>query len=341
MRWAVVCALLLAGRAASGSPRADYELAWRRANELAASGQWAAARAEFQAAWEIEHRPILLFNIASTYLHEDDRTNARVYYRRYLEVADDPKLAATARERLAQIEAEVAAAPARPSPAADPYPSAVLERPPTLPAGALALGAGAAVAPHHEPAMTGGVTTSYDALAIFTAAYAPLARLQVAGELDTVLADPGRSLAALRAEMALAHGTLTTSVRAALAYAFEGASLYDLRLAAPLRWRLAERLALISDDDHLLVALDDARHPISLRAPVGVAYQLAPRLCGEVATRLVVADLRAPALALIGADYRYLSLAATFVPRGDLDVIVTARLYDAGGDATLFVRFRR
>ena len=80
MRGSIVCALLLVGRAASGSPRADYELAWRRANELAARERWAAARAEFQAAWEIEHRPILLFNIASTYLHEHDLTNARSYY---------------------------------------------------------------------------------------------------------------------------------------------------------------------------------------------------------------------------------------------------------------------
>ena len=97
MRWLIVCALLLVGRAASGSPRADYELAWRRANELAARERWAAARAEFQAAWEIEHRPILLFNIASTYLHERDLTNAHAYYERYLEISDDPALAATAR----------------------------------------------------------------------------------------------------------------------------------------------------------------------------------------------------------------------------------------------------
>jgi hypothetical protein len=32
----------------------------------------------------------------------------------------------------------------------------------------------------------------------------------------------------------------------ASAYAFEGAGLYDLRIAAPLRWQLTERLALVS-----------------------------------------------------------------------------------------------
>src|SRR5689334_14413479 len=224
MRCWIVCALLLAGRTASASPRTDYELAWRRGNELAEREQWAAARAEFQKAWEIEHRPILLFNIASTYLHERDLTNARVYYRWYLEVADDPDLAAKARERLAQVDAEAAAtAPTATTPtatattttpiAADPYPAAVIDRPPTLPAGTLALGAGAAIAPHQEPAMTGGVTTSYDALAVVAARYAPVARFEVAGELDGVVADPGRSLAMLRAEIALAHGALTASAR--------------------------------------------------------------------------------------------------------------------------------
>ncbi|HWO25038.1 MAG TPA: hypothetical protein VNO30_40135 [Kofleriaceae bacterium] len=349
MRWPIVCALLLsAAGAASGSPRTDYELAWRRANELAEREQWAAARAEFQKAWEIEHRPILLFNIASTYLHERDVTNARVYYRWYLDVADDPDLAATARERLAQLGTAADKPPTdkpptdKPPPAAaEPYPAAVIDRPPTLPAGMLALGAGAAIAPYHAPAMTGGVTTSYDVLAVVAARYAPLPWLEVAGELDGVIADPGRSLAMLRAEVALARGALTASARASLAYTFDGASFYDLRLAAPLRWKLTERLALVSSDDHLLITLDAAPRQILLRAPLGVAYQLAPRLHGEIATRLAVAELRAPAIAWLGADYRFLSIAATFVPRRALDIIVAAHLYDVGGDGTVFVRVRR
>jgi tetratricopeptide (TPR) repeat protein len=370
MRWSIVCALLplLAARAASGSPRTEYEQAWRRGSELAEREQWAAARAEFQAAWAIEHRPILLFNIASTYWHERDLANARVYYERYLEVSDDPDLAARAHERVAQIEAMVeagpvgsaaaaeavqaaeaaraaeaaqAAAAARAAAAAEPYPAAAIARPPTLPAGTFAIGAGVAVAPHHEPAMAGGVATSYDALAVVAARYAPVARLEVAAELDGAIADPGRSLAMLRAEVALAHGAVTASARVGLAYTFEGAGLYDLRIAAPLRWRITDRLALVSGDDHCLVTLDGGPGRIFLRAPLGVGYQIAPRVYAEVATRLAVAELRAPEVAWLGADFRFVAIAATIVPRGDLDVIAAAHLYDAGGDGTLFVRFRR
>jgi hypothetical protein len=36
-----------------------------------------------------------------------------------------------------------------------------------------------------------------------------------------------------------------------------------------------------------------------------------------------VAELRAPEVAWLGVDYRFVAIAATLVPRGDLDVIAS------------------
>jgi hypothetical protein len=216
----------------------------------------------------------------------------------------------------------------------------VIDRPPTLPATTFAPGAGVAIAPHYTPAM-GRVTTSYDPLAVLAAGYAPVAGLELDGEADLVLGDPGRSLALVRGEFALAGGDLTAGVRASLTYTFDRASLYDLRIGAPARWKLTDQLAIVSDEDHVLLTLDTAHHDLFVRAPLGIAYQITPRIHGELATRLAVAELRAPSLQVLGADYEFVSLALTVVPRDDLDVVVQARAFDTGGDGSVFVRWRR
>lgn len=338
MRWLPVCALLFASRMASGAPSEEYRLAWLRGNELVDQHRWSEARAQFQAAWEIEHRPILLFNIAQTYMYEGDAANARVYYQRYLDVAEREDLAAIARERLAQLAVPEATSPAA---AREPYPTAVIDRPPTLLAHTLALSAGVAIAPRFTAATAGGVATSYDTLGVLAAGYAPLERVEIAGEVDLAFADAGRGLAAVRGALALADGELAASLRAGLAYTFEHARLYDLRIAAAVRWELTDELAVVSNEDDVLITLDDAHDEVFLRAPIGVAYQLAPRVYGELSTRLAVAELRAPSLQLLGADFKLVSLAVTIVPRGDLDIILQARAFDLGGDGSVVVRWRR
>ena len=338
MRWLPVCALLFASRMASGAPSEAYRLAWLRGNELVDQHRWSEARAQFQAAWEIEHRPILLFNIAQTYLYEGDAANARGYYQRYIDVAEREDLAAIARERLAQL-----AAPGGPPPAAAraTYPAAVIDRPPTLLAHTLALGAGVAIAPRFTAAAAGGVATSYDTLGVLAAGYAPHDGVELAGEVDLALADAGRGLAAVRGALALADGELAASLRAGLAFTLEPTHLYDLRLAAAVRWKLTDALAVVSNEDDVLITLDDAHAEVFLRAPIGIAYQLAPRIYGELSTRLAVAELRAPSLQLLGADFALVALAVTIVPRGDLDIVVQARAFDAGSDGSVVVRWRR
>jgi len=316
-----VFAILLAGRSAAGSPHDDYRRAYERGEALSKAQDWAAARVEFEIAWQLEQRPVVLFDIGSCFWHEGDRAKAITYYRRYLAVADDPELAEMARTRLADLEQVVA----------EGYPSAAIDRPATLPAHTLATGAGMALSPRYTPSMTGGVTTSYTPLALVVAGYGITDAIEVAGELDVGLHD---AFGGVRGVLELARGTLTASIDGSVTTHDTG--LYDVRAGIALRYKLAEHLALISDEDQLLVSFDTA--PSHVLLPLGVAYQFGSRVYGWAETHLAIADRHA--VSLLGADYRFAMVGATIVPRNDLDIVVTARAFDAGGDGSVFVRLR-
>jgi len=89
------------------------------------SGDYAAARVEFMAGFELSHKPVFLFNAAECSRQAHDVVAARDGYRRYLELAPDGKLATLAKQRLAEL--------AQPAPA--PAPAPVAQAPtPTPPA---------------------------------------------------------------------------------------------------------------------------------------------------------------------------------------------------------------
>ncbi len=64
-----------------------YEWRVREGETFFEDGEWAMARASFKKAYKLYPRPLLLFNIASTYRREGKRRQALRYYKEYLKVA--------------------------------------------------------------------------------------------------------------------------------------------------------------------------------------------------------------------------------------------------------------
>lgn len=341
-RWAAAAlaiGLAAAPARAGAECTSEHECAFVRGNALFDRGQWAAARAEYLSAYAADPRPIALFNVASTYRHEGDRVNERRYYQRYLEVAgDDAQWSALARERITELDAALAAAPVR----AAPYPRAAIARPLALPPGVTTLDLGFEVVPRGEGATAAGATsTSYAALTWLGATRGIAPRLQVGGELALDAGSARRSAAFAEAAVALADGAVAVAVRGALGLSFSGPSLHDARLAAPVRWRLGGRLALVSDGDHLVIALAEQGRAAFLRAPIGVAYQLTGAIYVTAGTRLVDVDLTAPRAGGLLAGDRFAQIGVVASPVESLDLAARLELVPDGAVGTVFARWRR
>lgn len=106
---ALVLALAPAARA-DDAEVTRYRETVARGSALFDEGEFAAARAEFEAAYEIHPSPVLLFNIASTYRREGEPERAIALYRAFLERAPaaDPRRSLATRT-IAELEAEMAA----------------------------------------------------------------------------------------------------------------------------------------------------------------------------------------------------------------------------------------
>lgn len=97
---------------ADGSDEA-YREAYERGTELFDQGKWAEAREQFQKAYGIQPKPLLLFNIGSTYRREGNYIEALFYYHRYLEEAPaDAEYRSFAEKVIVDLNAKVEAAKA-------------------------------------------------------------------------------------------------------------------------------------------------------------------------------------------------------------------------------------
>jgi tetratricopeptide (TPR) repeat protein len=107
---AAVLLCLGAPSAAFADDTAAYEVAFERGTELFDKGEWAAAREEFQRAYRLDPKPLLLFNIGSTYRKEGNYIEALFYYHRYLEEAPpDASLRAFAEKVVSDLTAKIEA----------------------------------------------------------------------------------------------------------------------------------------------------------------------------------------------------------------------------------------
>jgi tetratricopeptide (TPR) repeat protein len=115
-------------------PATVYQQALSRGYALFDKAKYAEARAEFEKAYQIQPKPLLLFNIASTYRRENNAKTALAYYRKFLEVApkDHPQrrqadeAVAVLEERIdvERKQAVLREAAARPEPEPEPEPPA-------------------------------------------------------------------------------------------------------------------------------------------------------------------------------------------------------------------------
>jgi hypothetical protein len=354
-------AILAAGAPASADRRSSlkYEEAFRRGTQLFKDGRWADARIEFQAAYAIDPRPVLLFNIASTYRREKDRVNARVYYKWFIDKAGTSKLVDVARQSIAEIDAElnaelalasepkpppepVAVEHSEPAPVAvvDPYPQAVIDRPATLPVGTARATTGMSLYPRVIPPQTGAPTLEYDYFASLAVAYGATDRLEIGLQGDIDLNDTGRSLLFGVVSVGVLRSKSTmVGASGTLAYGIEPRALTYASLRASLRIKLGDRLALTSSEDQLVFERD-GRSPIFLRLPIGVAYQVTPTVYASVSTRLASIELREPDLQLLFSGYEFVAFDLAVAPRRSLDAILRVRAYDAGADGVLYLSWR-
>lgn len=129
-----LCAVLASpARADEAGPGdvATYEAQVAEGTALFQAGEFAAARAAFEAAHAIHPEPTLLFNIASTYRREGDTPSAAAAYRRFLaEAPPDHPHRELAEETVRELEAELAEAEPEPEevapePALEPEPEPV------------------------------------------------------------------------------------------------------------------------------------------------------------------------------------------------------------------------
>jgi hypothetical protein len=336
-------ALLLAGclaRIAAADPAADYERAFRRGNELFDGGRWGAARAEYEAAYAIDPRPILLFNIASTYRREGDRVNARLHYQRYLDDAGaDAPLGAIARKTIADIDAEMLGTAPRQAPpplAAPPprYPRPILERPLTLPAGMVAVAAGVATATYEAATADGELVTGYQTYALAGGAVGLTERIEAMGEL--ALSGGGHTLLFAQTTARLVRGQIELGARIGAVFSFQSSSLYDLRLGVPARIALAPRVALIAVDDVAQVAFDPGDTDLVLRLPVGVAYQVSQAVYAALGVSLVEVELTEPTARAVARGVATIGV----VPMRTLDIVAQLRASSDRSEGAMFVRLR-
>jgi hypothetical protein len=122
----VAATIVRAGTAAAQSPPdADAEARQRfgHGQDLYALGQYRDALAEFTAAYELSHRPLLLFNMAECERLDGDLDRARADYQRYLTAEPNGAMASIAKDRLAKLPAPPPPPAAPPPPPAPPPPA--------------------------------------------------------------------------------------------------------------------------------------------------------------------------------------------------------------------------
>jgi len=101
---------------------------FQRGSTLSQHGQYKKAFEEFSAGYRLSRRPVFLFNMAECARLGGDPAQARAYYERYLREDPHGALVKEARDRLAEVNAALTAAP--PPHAAVPAPAPPVAAPP-------------------------------------------------------------------------------------------------------------------------------------------------------------------------------------------------------------------
>jgi hypothetical protein len=134
MLFAVVClgSTAFADDRLEEAAKAHYE----QGQTLYTAGQFAEARAEFLAGYELSHKPAFLFNAAECARLLNNISVARDGYNEYLRLDPNGKLAMLAMQRLAELGPVTTTPPkpSEPAPAPAPAPAPTMTPPPPTPA---------------------------------------------------------------------------------------------------------------------------------------------------------------------------------------------------------------
>ncbi len=118
----VVTATANAGPHDDGNAVDSAKAHFARGKAAEKAGQFAQAADEFEAAYALDPRPEMLFNIGQAFLLAGAKAEALSYFQRYLEAQPDGAGAAEARKQVAALGKEVTPAP-KPEPAAPAAPA--------------------------------------------------------------------------------------------------------------------------------------------------------------------------------------------------------------------------
>lgn len=115
--FSIAVTILFAATAARAQPPGDTEARARARFEagqrLVEQGRFAEAYVEFERGYELSKKPLFLFNMGECARSMGDPERARDAYERYLREDPNGRLAATARERLAELPPARATPPPR------------------------------------------------------------------------------------------------------------------------------------------------------------------------------------------------------------------------------------
>ena len=136
MNRAAICAACLVCRVALADPADGAKAHYKQGRAYQEAGELLRAADEFKAAYALDPRAELLFNIAQAYRLAGDKPDAVDYFKRYLEAQPAGKGADEARVLVAELQHEIddarAHEPAQPQP--PPPPPAPALPPPSAPA---------------------------------------------------------------------------------------------------------------------------------------------------------------------------------------------------------------
>jgi iron complex outermembrane receptor protein len=105
----IAIALVLATAPARGEPstKAQAKQHFKQGKALQDAGKYDDAVAEYRAAYDLDRRPEMLFNIAQVYRLENHKQPAIDYYQQYLAVQPDGPGAREARQWIAELTRQI------------------------------------------------------------------------------------------------------------------------------------------------------------------------------------------------------------------------------------------
>lgn len=213
------------------------------------------------------------------------------------------------------------------------WPSAVIARPLTLPKSLIRLGA--AINANNDFSLIGlGLNAGYgisDKIDVTVTYGLTLKEFEAKGSLNASL---GYSVLT-----GSAGGKLDVAVRAGTGYSLLGEVINPLVIGGDIRYKISDKLAIISPPSHLNIALDGTVKPIFLSIPVGAAFQASPQLYASLTTNIGNIKIKDYTSAFIFADFLPITATGIFNVKPNLDAYLSigTDLKNEPGDALTFL----